>query len=280
MKSIQHMSIAFLVAVGLAACGGGGSSGSSGNDPPPANRSPGGIWTTQYTVTSGPTTGDTIKAAAIVTENGDLYFAARDQNNGCATVGFGQASVTGNSISGNIDLAFVQYTTTAGVTPNCTYADGSTSGTGTISGTVSQRSSMTLTVSGTTSMGMALGPDTYTWSFSSLYDTASSLATIAGNYTDGPDTLSIDGNGVIFEQDPATGCVINGQVALINAQYNAYSASITYSSCTGTFSAANGLTYTGLATLDQTVSPAVLDFGLSTSANGNFAVFIGQVTKQ
>ena len=125
-------------------------------------------------------------------------------------------------------------------------------------------------------MGMAVGPDTYNWSFSSLYDKASSLATTAGNYTDGPDTLSIDGNGVIFEQDPTTGCVINGQVSLINTQYNAYSASITYSSCTGTFAAANGLTYTGLATLDQTVSPAELDFGLSTSANGHFAVFVGQ----
>jgi hypothetical protein len=221
-----------------------------------------------------------IKAVAVVSESGELYFAARNQNNGCADVGFGQASVTGDAISGNINIASVQYTTMPGVTTSCTYSDGSTSGTGAISGTLTQRSSMTVTTTGTTSMGTALGSDTETWTFSSSYDTASSLATVAANYTDGSDTLSINGNGVMFEQDPATGCVLNGTISIINAQYNAYSVSFVLSNCTGTAAAANGVTFTGLATLDQTVSPAQLDFGVSANVNGTFVVLIYEVTHQ
>jgi hypothetical protein len=222
-----------------------------------------------------------IKAEAIVSESGQFYYAARNQNNGCAEIGFGQASVSGNSISANVDAAIVQYATIAGVNTSCTYSDGSTSATGTISGTVSQRSSMTLTVAATTSAGTALGSDTETWTFSNIYDEGSSLATLAGNYTDGSDTLSINGSGVIFEQDPTTGCVINGQASPIDPQYNAYSLSITFSNCTGSAAAANGQTMTGLATLDQTVSPAQLDFGISASVSGGqYLVYIGEDPKQ
>ena len=129
-------------------------------------------------------------------------------------------------------------------------------------------------------MGTALGSETDAWTSSSAYDTPSSLATIAGNYTDGSNTLSIDGNGVIFEQDPTTGCVINGRVSLINAQYNAYSLSVTFSMCTGSAAAANGVTMTGLAEIDQSVSPAQLDFGLSANVNGQSVVLVDEVTKQ
>ena len=282
MQGIQRTAVTLLIIAGLSACGGGGSSG-SGNSPPPSqtNQSPGGIWTSQYTVTSGPNMGDMIMAEAIVSETGQFYYAARNQTNGCAEIGFGQASVSGNSISGNVNAAVVQYSATAGVNTACTYPDGSTSATGTISGTVSQRSSMSLTVTETTSAGAALGSDTESWAFSSIYDETSSLATVAGNYTDGSDTLSIDSNGVVFEQDPTTGCVINGQVGVLDAQYNAYSISVTFSSCMGSAASANGLTMTGLATLDQTVSPAQLNFGISASVSGGqFIVYVGDDPKQ
>lgn len=275
----QRAAFLLLTGISLSACG-GGSSSSDPPPPPPTNQSAGGIWTTQSTVTSGPNAGDMIKSIAIASENGDFYFAARNQTNGCTEVGFGQASVTGSSISGNLDVAIATLATGPGINTGCTYPDGSTSGTGTFSGTITQRSSMTLTDTATTSMGMALGSETDTWTFSNAYLTPSSLATIAGNYTDGTNTLSIDGNGVIFEQDPTTGCVLNGQVTLINTQYNAYSLSVTVSSCMGTTAAANGVTFSGLAALDQTVSPAQLDFGLSASVNGQFVVLVDEVTKQ
>lgn len=276
----RHSAILLSICL-LTACGGGGS-GSAVNSnvppppPPPApNQDAGGIWQTQYTETSGPTAGDAIKAYAIVDESGSFYFALQDQNNGCAEVGFGQATVVGNSISGNIDVAVATFSTTPGVNTTCAFPDGSTSGTGIISGTVAQGSSMTLTDSVTTSNGTSLGTETHTWVFNSLYDNPSSLSAVSANYTDGSDTLSIAGNGVIFEQDPTTGCVINGQISIINAAYNAYSMSLTYSNCTGSAAGANGYTLTGLATLDTTVSPAQLDFGVSTSTSGGgFVVLV------
>ena len=282
MRTVPVRNSVLLISICLlSACGGGGGGGAANSHAPPPpppptpNQDPGGIWQTQYTETSGPTAGDAIKAYAIVDESGSFYFALQNQNNGCAEVGFGQTTVTGNSISGNIDVAAVTFSTTPGVNTNCTFPDGSTSGTGIISGTVTQGYSMTLTDSATTSNGTALGTETHTWTFNSLYDNPSSLAAVSANYADGSDTLSIAGNGVIFEQDPTTGCVLNGQISIINAAYNAYSMSLSFANCTGSAAAANGYTMTGLATLDTTVSPAQLDFGVSTSTNGGgFVVLV------
>lgn len=266
----------------LTACGGGtAGSGSNPNPPPPQNQSPGGIWQTQYTVTSGPTAGDTIAGLAIVDESGSLYFAQRDQNNGCTEAGFGQASVNGSAISGTVNVAVVTYSLTPGVSTNCTFPDGSTSGTATISGTVTQRSSMTITDSATTSTGTSLGTETHTWTYNSLYSKPSSLSAVAANYWDGNNTVSISGNGSIFEQDPTSGCVINGQISTINSQYDAYSISLSFSNCMGSAAAANGHTLTGLATLDTTVSPAQLDFGVSTSiSGGGFVVVVDSIQQQ
>jgi hypothetical protein len=221
-----------------------------------------------------------IKGFAIARENGTFYTESQNQTNGCTVVGFGQASVTGTSISGNIVFTIATYGLSPGVNTTCKYSDGSTSGTGTISGTITQRSSMTLTTTSITSMGTALGSSTDTWTFSSAYDTPSSLATVAGNYTVGSNTLSINSNGVVFEQDPTTGCVINGQVSLIDTQYNAYSLSFTFAGCMGSAAVLNGVTMTGLAALDQTVSPAVLDFGVVATVNGNVIVLVDGISRQ
>ena len=58
-------------------------------------------------------------------------------------------------------------------------------------------------------------------------------------------------------QDPASGCVINGQVSIINAAYNAYGIRFSYSSCTGLDSALNGVTFTGLAGYDAGAGQAI-----------------------
>ena len=256
----------------LSACGGG--DGASSSTPPTAtNQSAGGIWNTQYTVTSGANTGDVVDAVGIITENGQYFVVSKNTNNGCAALGFGNLSADGSSISGNEDAAIVQYTTISGVTPNCVYPDGSTSGTASITGTVSQRQSLSITEMATTSMGMALPTDTTTWTFNSLYMNPSSLATIAGNYSDGNVTLNINASGVVFEQD-ANGCVINGQVSTINASYNAYAVQFTVSSCTGADAFLNGASFSGLATLDTTASPATLIAGVNGNAGGEpYALF-------
>jgi len=263
-----------LVVVGsLSGCGGGG--GGAGSAPAPTlqstNQSPGGFWTTQYTLTAGPNTGDTVNAFAVVTENGQFYYAATDQTTGCVVEAvFGQLSVSGNSISGSFDGD-----TPPSLNTPCAYPV--VPETGTISGTISQRSEMTLALAGNASN---LGPNTFT--FSSEYNEPSSLATIAGNYTDngGSNTLSINADGVIFEQDPTTGCVTNGQVSVIDAQYNVYSMSLTFDNCTGTSADLNGVTLTGFASLDHRLSPAVLSYGLSTSVDGVPIVVVHANPKQ
>ena len=116
----------------LSACGGGGgSSGSSGSSTPPpvVNQSLGGIWKSQYTVTAGTNNGDTINALAIATEQGDFVTIGKNANNGCASVGFGQGSVSGTTVSATADWGVVQYTTIPGVATNCIEPDGSKSGT-------------------------------------------------------------------------------------------------------------------------------------------------------
>ncbi len=122
-------------------------------------------------------------------------------------------------------------------------------------------------------MGTALPTDTTTWTFSNLYMNPSSLATIAGNYSDGNVTLNINGSGVIFEQD-ANGCVINGQVSTINTSYNAYAVQITISDCTGADAALNGASFSGLATLDTNTSPTTLLAGVNGTVGGQtYALF-------
>ena len=283
MKSIQHSGITLLVIAGLSACGGGGGSGgSSSNDPPPPppiNQSAGGIWTVQYVEASGPNAGDQIDGKALITEAGDVFFAGINTVNGCAEIGFGQVSVSGSSVSGSTNDAVVTFSQSPFVNTTCTYPDGSTSATTSLSGTVSERSSLSITDNTMTSMGMALGGENHTWSYSNLYAEAPSLANVAGNYADGSDTLTVSSNGVIFEQDPTTGCVINGQASIVNPSYNAYSFSFTFGSCTGNYAALNGQTATGLGYYDDSVNPPQLVYGEHMTVNGQTIVAAGALGK-
>jgi hypothetical protein len=274
MRSVQRTSVAFVIVAALAACGGGsGSSGSSDPPPPTSNQTPGGVWT--YSA-QDPTSGDKIQGRAIVTEAGQTFFAGLDTTTGCALVGFGQLVVSGSSVTGTTDDGVVQLTSN---TTACGYTDGSTGGTSNVSGTVTQRSSMSLSVTSTTSMGTALGTTSQTWSYSKLYEETPSLTKLAANYADGPNTMTISSNGTLFEQDPTTGCVLNGQVSIVNASYNAYAMNFTFSSCTGAEAALNGIVVTGLGYLDDSVSPNQFLFGAKFTLNGQTLVVAGALNK-
>jgi hypothetical protein len=140
------------------------------------------------------------------------------------------------------------------------FPDGSTSGTGSITGTIAARNTITGTSTFTTARG-AKTSGTISLAYNPLYERDSSLATIAGNYTNailpGTDALNVSSSGVIFGQEPGTGCVVNGQVKTINASYNTYDVQYTYSNCTGATSILNGSTFSGIGTLDNTVTPEV-----------------------
>ena len=77
----------------------------------------------------------------------------------------------------------------------------------------------------------------------------------------------IAADGTIFEQDPVSGCVTNGQVSVINPAFNAYDVQIGFSNCTGQFAILNGTSFVGIAILDNSVIPEVL----IVAATGNIA---------
>lgn len=272
-------SISLLTMLLVSGCG-GGSTSSTSPSPVVNNQSLGGIWDTKYTITTGPNTGDVITGKAIATENGSFFFGSVNDNNGCAEAGFGQASVSGSSLSGTLDWGLVQFTTIPGVATNCVEPDGSTYGTATITGTVAQRSSLAVTDTDTTSNGTVAPALTTTWTYNALYSETPSLRTIAGNWTFGSNTVNISSSGAIFEQDPNTGCVVVGQVAIPDASYNVYTFSITYSNCTGSDSALNGSEATGMVFVDDSVTPNELIGGWRVTVSGVLYVFVADLERQ
>jgi hypothetical protein len=87
--------------------------------------------------------------------------------------------------------------------------------------------------------------------------------------------LNINGNGVLFEQDASDGCVLNGQVTVVNPAFNAYNVQFTVSSCNANLATLNGSSWSGIATLDNTVSPEDLIFGVvgSVTVSGTPTTF-------
>jgi hypothetical protein len=231
--SLKRMAVMLSLAV-LSACGGSGTSSTNGSTPT-ANALPGGIWTGGDSVSGLGITG-------IVDEAGDFHFIRSD-----GTQYVGTATTSGNSISASF----------GGVTQFGTaFADGSTHGTGTLMGTIAQRSSITASTQFTTDGGTGTS-GSISLSFNSIYNAGSSLASISGNYTEptSGDIISVGTGGALSWQDAASGCVGNGMISIINATYNAYQVQFSYGNCTGAAAVLNGVQFTGLATLDNTVSP-------------------------
>ena len=238
--------VAAIALLALAGCGGGGGGGgSSGSTSAPVvNASPGGIWQGRDPFNASST------LLGVVTETGEAYF----MNLTDGAQSFGTVSTVGNSLSGT-------YTT---VLPyGRVYTDGSTQATGSASGTVAQRSSLTVTFNSVTTKGFA-STASGTFTYNSLYSIGSSLSTIAGNYRDTTTgaTINVSSAGVIYSQDPVTGCVLNGAVSIINASYNAYRLSYTFSSCRAPNTYLNNTTATGLGVYDNTTNPVRVIIGV------------------
>jgi hypothetical protein len=249
--------LSLAVSVLLTSCGGGGYGGGGTN---PQNASPGGIW-------SGKDTDSTLQVTGIVDESGHMRFIRAD---GVEYVG--TAMTSGNSISASFD----------GYTPFGTaFSDGSTHETGTLTGSIQARVSITASTQSKTDKG-TVSNGTLTLTFSQLYNQASSLAAIAGNYTEAGSgaTVSIDANGAIFSQDATTGCVVNGTASIIDASYDAYAVQATYASCTGASAALNGITFSGLAALETGMSSVQLIAGVTGTGGGVTYALVYTLTHQ
>src|ERR1700728_3819077 len=180
MRLTLRCCLVVALAMSISACGGGGGGSSTGSTSSGSvvNQAVGGIWKTQYTNSAG----ISVSALALVSEAGNFYTEAKNLNNDCADVGLGTISASGSDVTGNATIAIVMFSTSSGIQTDCTFPDGSTSASGTFTGTIVQRSTLTLTETGTTANGTALPSATVTYTYDSLYSETSSLTKIAGTW--------------------------------------------------------------------------------------------------
>lgn len=249
MHAIARISSFLSLPALLVSCSGGGSIDLSGPldfDFDLPDQAIGGIWV--GTDSSG------LEILALSTESGRLHWVAPQTEE----QGFGTGSVSGFQIT--LDYTYV-------APFGFVLADGSSSASCSASGTINEFTSISVSTTCDTSAGGTFSNSAFL-NYDSLYERDSSLATIAGNYDDAGLTFNIAGNGVIFEQDPDTGCVTNGQVSIIDSQFNAYDILTTLSNCEGEFAVFNGATFTGLATLNNTVTPETVVFALTGDVQG------------
>ncbi|MFD2231322.1 hypothetical protein [Alkalimarinus sediminis] len=215
---IRNKLVVAIATLTVTACGGGGGGSAPAATPTVPNAAVGGIWTGITTLTDG----TTFETAGFITETGELRFITDD---GAQQVGTITAS--GNSF-------------TASITE---YAEAGSPATGTVSGTISARQTLTGSAqfAGETT-------STFEYSYDSIYDRNSSLATIAGIYSDSDgagytETYTVDSDGTITGSD-TEGCVFGGAISILNANYNMYRVNLTVSNC-DTFDGS----YTGLGAL-------------------------------
>jgi len=219
-------------------CGGGpylpaGSGGGGTN-----TVSAGGVWTGTDPVSQLSLTG-------LIDESGVFRLIRSD---GAQYVG--SAATNGQTISASFD----GYTALGQSFP-----DGSRHGTGQLSGTLVERTSISANFTFTTDTGTTAS-GTLNLTFSATYSVPSALATVAGNYTapNSGDVYSITSAGAVTWQAATTGCVGNGTVSIIDATYNLYEFDFDMASCTGTSAVLNGVTFSGFASLNSSFTPAQL----------------------
>ncbi len=202
---------------------------------PPAGNAPvGGSWVGTATlpgIGSQPIVG-------IVDDDGRAYFLQDD-----GLMFFGKITSSGSQVEATFSVAPARGT-------SATLWDGSPRGTVAVDGTVQARSSMSVEHVITSANG---GRANGTMSLNNVmsHGVDSSLELIAGNYVVGRgevgDVLTISSQGDMFLQDPASGCVVNGEISIMNANYNVYDVRMLFSNCTGSYATLNGVSLGGLA---------------------------------
>jgi hypothetical protein len=253
MKKVNAVTAAS-VALLLISCGGGGSD-LSGTTPPGSTSSPGGFWRGTESVSG-------LQVTGLVDESGNFHFLRGDGVQYVGTAAVNQDSLTAN-VEGFAPLGFQ-------------FADGSRHGTGSITATLQARKTITATTKFQTDLGSA-SSGTLNLTFDAVYNRASSLTTLSGNFINATNNVvvTVGSNGSLFSQDSVSGCVLNGTVSVINASYNAYKIQFDYASCSGQASALNGIQFSGLATLDNTVVPERIIVGATgQSASTKYSVVL------
>ena len=254
MKNRLGLILAIGMSLGVAACD--TDYGSVDKDPYPFNVPVGGVWTGTFSYTppvsaTVPTpTAQTVSVVMAATETNEFWVVEVNQTTGCAHIGYGSAYSKQSAISGGY-----------GYGDTCVFDDGSTQGSGTISGTAVSHKTLTLSFDETTAAGNSYATFAPDFTFQSLYLEGSALATLAGSYTDGAgNAVSIDSSGTISGSGVGT-CASASKISLINSTYNLYRVTYTLSGCTATGDQKlNGVTLSGLGYLDDTSTTAAHQF--------------------
>jgi hypothetical protein len=237
---------AFFLAV--AGCGGGDGPPIPQPEPPAPEASPGGLW--QGTSSLG------FGVVGLVSESGRFHFI---QGDGAQLVG--TLTTSHDGVSANF-VGYVSFGEKLG--------DGSTTGVGSLSGNLDERSGISADISFTTSRG-ATSESTIALSYNPVYERNSSRVTVAGNYLDTERNvvINVNNDGELFSQDPKSQCITNGTVSVIDPAFNLYRVEYTFSNCKGHHQEVlNGTVAEGLATLDDTQSPEALIMSVEVAAAG------------
>ena len=106
---------------------------------------------------------------------------------------------------------------------------------------------------------------------SPLSNNSSSTSAVSGNYTDNVTgtVLSINTGGVMTSQNASNSCVLNGSISTQDGSHNVYEVAYTYGNCTGTYAVLNGVQFTGLATLNPSLSPVQLTMAVTGASSTN-----------
>jgi len=235
----------------LAACGGGGG-GSGPADgtptPPPAvvNASPGGIWT-------GVRPNDT-PIIVLISEAGEMRILDEFGNQGFGTV----------QVTNQTDVA-----SSYQIAPpfGDSIIDGSSGATCNLSGSIQERLSIDYTIECTTSLGGTFG-GAILLTYVPEYGQDSSIARIAGQYDVGGDVLTIDAAGALFLQGSQTGCVVSGEVLVMDAARNLYDVRLTTENCQPPNDPLNGASWDGLGTILPNGGGEILLTGLTAVVDG------------
>lgn len=210
-----------------------------------------------------------------VTATGESIFIRGGANNndvvftGSATVTSGTAfSIAALDGATNFPYAF----------PNS-----STSGTGSLSFALDAQVSLNGPL--TFSAGGTPYDSTWTFQYSTISLIGSSVPAIAGSYTD-PNTgsnsttadaltgatITLSSAGVITSSGATSGCTLGGgtpsTISTGDITTNLYEVSLTFSGCTGTWVDLNGVTFTGLAVYNNSISPAQIVLGATGLGGG------------
>lgn len=251
---MKHLLFVSLLVM-LTACG---SSSSSVTIPRPVhtlapNQSVGGLWAGSV----DGSTGEPAPIKVLVAENGQFFSYAVSASQDCADLSTGKITSNGDALTGNVQTSVVNLSTSS-----CQYSDKTTFSTSTIVGSVEQRAQLNATLTTTTSIGHVLPGQNVSLNYNNLYSQASNLSKVNANWTTpAGDTVSITASGALTVQELSTGCMINGQVSIINAQYNAYAVTLTYANCNSSYAILNNAEATGLAFIDDTKNPVDLIIG-------------------